>query len=145
MTQIPPFAPYLNFPGNAEEVLTHWHDLFGGELGIQRYDDMDTSGFPFTPPPNTVAHAHLHGGLVNIAGGDSIMAENPAPLANGVFSFLLQPETVEEARTIIDRIVEAGGSIAMPFERAPWGAHYGQVTDRFGVLWQVNVEAPASA
>lgn len=25
---------------------------------------------------------------------------------------------------------------AMPFEQAPWGDRYGQVKDRFGVLWQ---------
>lgn len=29
--------------------------------------------------------------------------------------------------------------ISMPFELAPWGDHYGQVTDRFGVMWAVVV------
>jgi PhnB protein len=28
----------------------------------------------------------------------------------------------------------------MPFEKAPWGDWYGQVFDRFGVMWAVSVE-----
>lgn len=28
----------------------------------------------------------------------------------------------------------------MPFEKAPWGGHYGQVKDKFGVLWAFSVE-----
>ena len=146
MAQYPSFAPYISFPGNAAEVLEHWHELFGGDLDLMSYDAMDTSGFPFAPPAGAVAHAHLHGGLVNIAGGDAIGEESLAPLANDVYSFLVQLPTVEDGRELIERITSAGGEVAMPFEAAPWGAHYGQVTDRFGVLWQINVEtAPVQA
>lgn len=141
MAQYPSFAPYINFPGNAAEVLEHWHELFGGDLDLMSYDAMDTSGFPFTPPEGAVAHAHLHGGLVNIAGGDAIGQASPAPLDCGVHSFILQPATVDAGRELIERIASAGGEVAMPFEQAPWGAHYGQAKDRFGVLWQINVEA----
>jgi PhnB protein len=27
----------------------------------------------------------------------------------------------------------------MPFEKAPWGDYYGQLTDRFGVSWMFDV------
>jgi len=35
--------------------------------------------------------------------------------------------------------LEAGADpAALPFEQAPWGDHYGQFTDRYGVEWMVN-------
>ena len=43
-----------------------------------------------------------------------------------------------EAEELIGRFTAAGGEVSMPFEKAPWGDHYGQVTDRFGVLWAFN-------
>lgn len=35
--------------------------------------------------------------------------------------------------------VEAGGTVQMPFEPAPWGGHYGQVFDKFGIMWSFDV------
>lgn len=138
----PQFSPYITFPGNAGEAFEHYRELFGGELELMQYDDFpDLSGFPFTPPPGAVAHAQLHGGLVTLAGGDGIAppGEELPPLPSDVYSFLIGPNTVEDAKALIEKITTAGGTVAMPFERAPWGDHYGQVTDRFGVLWALVV------
>ena len=30
----------------------------------------------------------------------------------------------------------------MPFDKAPWGDFYGQVTDRYGITWMFDVDAP---
>lgn len=38
-----------------------------------------------------------------------------------------------------------GGTITMPFEKAPWGDTFGMLTDKFGVNWLVNANgAPPS-
>ena len=29
----------------------------------------------------------------------------------------------------------------MPFEKAPWGDYYGQVFDRYGVMWSFSASA----
>lgn len=92
---------------------------------------------PFTPPDDAVAHAQLEG-PVAIAGGDS-MSENPDPLNIHNYSFLLYFESVEEAQELIEKFTSTGGKIEMPFEQAPWGDHYGQIVDKFGVLWALNV------
>lgn len=131
-------TPYIAFPGNAREALEYYRDVFGGTLDLMTYDGME--GLPFTPPPGVVAHAQLHGGLVTLAGGDDL-GEAPRPLADSAYSLLVMPESVEAARALIERIEADGGTRGMPFEQAPWGDHYGQVTDRFGVMWQVNVSA----
>lgn len=142
------FLPYLTFPGNAAEVFTYYQEVFGGELDLQRYGELgDLADFPFKPPEQAVAHAQLEGGAVTLAGGDGVGppdAELP-PLASDVYSFLLGPASVEDAQALITRLTDDGGTIDMPFELAPWGDHYGQVQDRFGVRWALSVPAGAAA
>lgn len=35
-------------------------------------------------------------------------------------------------------------TITMPLEQAPWGDRFGQLTDKFGVRWMVNIPASQS-
>ncbi len=30
----------------------------------------------------------------------------------------------------------------MPLDQAPWGDYFGQLTDKFGVQWLVNIAGP---
>ncbi|WP_114853245.1 VOC family protein [Brachybacterium sp. YJGR34] len=131
-------TPYISFPGNAKEALEYYRDVFGGTLDLMTYGDNPMEGMPFTPPPEAVAHAQLDGGLLTLAGGDDI-GESPQSLDGTAYSLLVMPGTVEEAKALIEKITASGGSVEMPFEPSPWGSHYGQVKDRFGVLFQVDV------
>ncbi|MFC7376657.1 VOC family protein [Brachybacterium sp. GCM10030268] len=138
----PQFSPYITFPGNAGEAFEYYREVFGGELQIMTYDDFpDLSGFPFTPPPGSIAHAQLHGGLVTLAGGDALTApgEELPPLESDVYSYLIGLESVGQGRALIEKLTSTGAELVMPFEPAPWGDHYGQVKDRFGVLWAIVV------
>ena len=39
-----------------------------------------------------------------------------------------------------------GGTVTMPLEKQMWGDEYGQLVDRFGISWMVNIgtgEPPA--
>lgn len=143
MTEIPVFTPYISFPGNAAEALEYYRETFGGTLDVMTYDDFpDTSGFPFTPPPGAVAHAQLHGGAVTLAGGDDIGEHVVAgPVESDHYSFIVQPTEEQVARDLIDKLTATGGVVTLPFELAPWGWLYGQVTDKYGVLWQFSVDA----
>ena len=132
------FTPYISFPGNAEEMLTFYHSVFGGDLQIQRYDDMDTSGFPFTPPAGAVAHATLRSDSFSVCGGDDCQPESE-PFNRGNLSFLLEPETTDEAERLINALTADGGKVTMPFAQAPWGDFYGQADDKFGMAWQFSV------
>ena len=58
-----------------------------------------------------------------------------------IYSLLYTLDDVDKARELIQKLVDAGGSIQMPFEPAPWGATYGQVFDKFGVMWAFDVAA----
>lgn len=114
-------ATYIALPGTTAEAMEHWHEIFGGELEILRYGDMDLQGMPFTPDPQGVAHSTLmlpSGGI--IAGGDAMDSENDYPVRGTAYSLLFTTETPEEARGFIRRLLDGGGTEGMPFERAPW-------------------------
>lgn len=135
-------AVYIALPGTVAEAMTHWHEVFGGDLHILRYGDAPPmEGMPFEPDPNAVAHATLTLPVGIIAGGDSMDPGTEYPVTGTAYSLLYTTDTPEEARGYVDALVGAGGSVGMPFDLAPWGEWYGQVFDRYGVMWAFSCPA----
>lgn len=136
-------AAYITLPGTAAEAFAHWHEVFGGELEIITYGQMQLEGLPFDPPAEAVAHAvlHLEGG--DIAGGDSI--GESYPLRDTAYSLLCTRSEIERARELSAALIDGGGSEGMPIMKAPWGDWYGQTFDRCGVMWSFSApdEGPA--
>jgi len=129
-------ATYISLPGTTAEAMQHWHDVFGGDLQILRYGDMPPMpGMPVEPDPQAVAHAMLVTPSGIITGGDSMDPENDYPVRGTAYSLMCETDTADEARALIQKLVDGGGEPGMPFEQAPWGGWYGQVFDRFGVMW----------
>jgi len=126
--------------GTTAEAMTHWHEVFGGKLEILNYRDTPLEDIGFEPDPDAVAHATLTLPQGVIAGGDSMDSENDYPIRGTAYSLLYTTETPEEAEQFIEKL-RSGGSIGMPFQKAPWGDWYGQVFDRFGVMWAFSCEA----
>ena len=134
-------APYIALPGTTAEAMEHWHEVFGGELEILRYGDMELEGMPFTPPPHAVAHATLTLPAGVIAGGDAMDFDNDYPVRGTAYSLLFTTDTPDQAREFIGKLIDGGGEAGMPFEKAPWGDWYGTVFDRFGVMWSFSCSA----
>lgn len=136
-------ATYIALPGTTADAMEHWHEVFGGTLNIMRYGDVPPMpDMPFEPDPKTVAHATLELSAGVIAGGDSMDPGTDYPVRGSAYSLLFTTDTPDEARGYIDKLVEGGGSVGMPFGQAPWGDWYGQVFDRFGVMWAFSCDAP---
>lgn len=133
-------AAYIALPGTTAEAMEHWHDVFGGELVIVRYGDMPLEGMPFEPDPQAVAHATLTLPAGHIAGSDVVDTDSTYPVGGTAYSLLYTADTEAEARGYFDALVAGGGTVGMPFEEAPWGDWYGQVFDRFGVMWALSSE-----
>lgn len=134
-------ATYIALDGTTGEAMEHWHEIFGGELQIMRYGDMPPmEGMPFEPDPNAVAHAMLTLPAGIITGGDSMDDGNDYPVRGTAYSLMYETDTPDEAREYIQKFLDGGGEIGMPFEVAPWGGWYGQVFDRFGVMWAFSCE-----
>lgn len=132
-------ATYISLPGRTAEAMEHWQQVFGGELVIIRYRDMPMEGLPFEPDPQAVAHATLTLEVGHIAGSDIIDSES-YPIGGTAYSLLYTTDSAEEARGYFQALLNGGGTEGMPFEKAPWGDWYGQVFDRFGVMWALSSE-----
>ena len=50
---------------------------------------------------------------------------------------MLEPDALEEAQRLFAALSE-GGTVSMPITKMFWGAHFGSLTDRFGIQWMVN-------
>lgn len=134
-------STYLTFPGTAQEAFEHYRDVFGGELNLMTYGDAPKmEGMPFEPDPQAVAHAVLTLPGGTLTGGDQMPGETYA-VQGTIYSLLYTLDDVDEARRLIQALVDGGGAQNMPFAQAPWGGHYGQVFDRYGVMWAFSVDA----
>ena len=133
-------AIYIAFHGNAKEAFEYYHSVFGGELQLITYADMpEMKGMPFEPDPQAVAHAMLTLDGGTITGGDAMPGEQ-YHVKDTVYSMLYGLDDVEQAKGLMDRLAADGGTVNMAFEPSPWGSHYGQVFDKFGVMWAFDVE-----
>lgn len=132
-------ATYVALPGTTADAMEYWHDIFGGELLIVRYEEMSLDDLPFEPDPDAVAHAKLTLPSGIIAGSD-VMDDIEYPVEDTAYSMLYTAETAEEATELFQKIVDSGGTVGMPLEVAPWGDLYGQVFDPFGVMWAFSYE-----
>lgn len=133
-------ATYIALPGTTAEAFEHWHEVFGGELNLMRYGDMHLEGMGFEPDPNAVAHVTLTLPAGVLAGGDAMDDGKDYPVRDTAYSLLYTTDTPEEARGLIQKLLDGGGAVGMPFEQAPWGGWYGQAFDRFGVMWSFSCD-----
>ena len=135
--------PYLNFDGTAEEAMTFYKSVFGGEFsgnGIMKMSDAPgTEGLPDNEK-NRVMHVSLP------IGGDVLMASDIVPsmghkLTQGNGNYIcIAPDTRQEADRLFNAL-SPGGNIEMPMADQFWGDYFGSFTDKFGVYWMINYSA----
>jgi PhnB protein len=131
--------PYLSFRDNAREAMTFYESVFGGELDVSTFADFHATADP--GEQDKIMHSQLEtpDGLVLMA-ADTPDGMEYRPQA-GV-SVSLSGDDEARLRGYWERLSE-GGTVMMPFEKAPWGATFGMCVDRFGTSWMVNA-APES-
>lgn len=126
--------PYLNFEDSAREAMTFYQSVLGGELTVSTFADFHASEDP--AEQDKVMHSQLEtpDGLTLMA------ADTPAAMESrpqsGV-SVSLSGDDEARLRGYWDGLSE-GGTVVMPFEKAPWGDTFGMCVDRFGTSWMVN-------
>ncbi|MDQ0118433.1 VOC family protein [Pseudarthrobacter sp902506025] len=128
--------PYLNFRDNAREAMTFYQEVFGGDLAITTFGDMEASQNP--DEDNLVMHALLvtPSGLT-VMGSDSPQRIDYRP--GNTFSLSLSGDDADELQRCWLQLSE-GGTVTIPLDVAPWGDAFGMCMDKFGVSWMVNIE-----
>ncbi|GGL07806.1 VOC family protein [Mangrovihabitans endophyticus] len=125
--------PYLAFAGNAREAMEFYQSVFGGELTLNTFGEF---GADDPAVKDKIMHAQLETGAnYTLMAADSA-AGGPATQGSAITVSLSGDDAA--LRDHFAKLAE-GGTVTMPLEKQVWGAEFGQLTDRFGVNWMVNI------
>ncbi|MGI5161078.1 VOC family protein [Microbispora sp. CA-102843] len=127
---------HLNFRGDARAALEFYQSVFGGDLAVVTYKDAGS-------PQDPAEADQVMWGQVVAGNGFHVMAydvPSRLPWDRGENSFFLslRGETTEEITAYWEKLSD-GATIAQPLGPAQWAPLYGMLTDRFGVVWVVDV------
>lgn len=134
--------PWINFNGNAEEALTFYKSVFGGEFTkIIRMKDIASAEFPVS---DADAQKIM---LITLPIGGTVLMANDVPSFMGQVSenenrskISVTAENREEAEAIFNGL-SAGGQVEMPMAQSPWGTQFGMFRDKYGIEWTVETAA----
>lgn len=128
-------TPHIGFLDTTREALTFYHGIFGGEVSFSTFKEFGVSEDP--AEQDKIMHGYLKGdnGLELMAADTPAFMERPEGAA---ISLALSGEDEDELRGYWDQLSD-GATIIMPLEAAPWGAVFGNLSDKFGVMWMVNI------
>ncbi|MEU9732950.1 VOC family protein [Streptomyces sp. NPDC048002] len=126
--------PYISFAGDARQAMEFYQEVFGGTLVLNSYGDFGQQDTP-------MADKIMHGMLETPSGFTLMGADNPPgaehqPGRN--ISVSLSGDDDAELRGYWDRL-SGSGEVSVPLEKQMWGDVFGMCTDRFGILWMVNI------
>ena len=127
--------PYLSFTNNAREAMEYYKSVFGGELTMSTFGDGGMAQNP--ADKDKIMHAQLE----TPAGFTLMASDTPSGMdrtPGNTMTVSLSGDEEGPLKAYWDKLKE-GGTIAMPLERAPWGDHFGMLTDKFGTPWMVNI------
>ena len=137
-TQKNVIEPYLFFEGRCEEAVEFYKKALGAEvLMMMRFKDSPDPNACGGVPGEKIMHASLRIGGSNIMASDGRCDE---PMKFEGFSLSLAVNTDAEADKFFNALTE-GGKVIMPLAKTFWSPRFGMVTDKFGMLWMVNVIA----
>lgn len=131
-------SPYLNFAGTTQEAFQFYQSIFGGELGILRFQDFgDAMNVP-EHDRNKVAHAHLPLGKDNMMMATDALASLGQQLTVGNnFYIFIETDSVGETEQLFHAL-SSGGDVEMPLQQTEWAERHGICKDKFGIQWMLN-------
>jgi PhnB protein len=128
--------PYISFRDNAREAMEFYQSVFGGDLTISTFGEYQMPGIGPEEEEKV-----MHSQLVGASGVVFMAADTPPGMEvrdSGNITMSLSGDDHAELRGYWDKLAEEG-RVDMPLEPAPWGDTFGQVTDKFGIPWMVNI------
>jgi len=130
---------YLMFNGNCREAVHFYKEVFNAEEPkIMTYGDA-----PDGPPEminektkDLIMHTRL------IINGSTVMFSDTFPgadytVGNNITLAYISNDS-EELKAIYEKLKD-GGNVLMELQETYWSKLYGQVIDRFGIQWQLNL------
>lgn len=129
-------SPYLNFNGNTAEAMKFYHSVLGGDLDIQTFGDAGMA--KDESDKDRTIHATLTSDAINLYASDG-HPEMEIKFGDSVHLCLQGGD--EELLTKWFNGLSEAGKVDMELAKQFWGDTYGQLTDKFGIHWMVNILA----
>ena len=129
--------PYIAFKGNCKQAIEFYKKaldaqvLFTQTVGESPMSDMG--------PADNIMHC-----TIKVGGSTIMMCDDPRPDADasgGNISLAIGMNDPAKAKEVFAKLAE-GGTVIMPLEKTYWAEAFGMLTDKFGVKWMVNCDAP---
>ncbi len=131
-------VPYLTFNGNAAEAMKFYHSILGGELTMQTFGETKMAK---TPEENhLIIHAYLKNDALSFMASDA-MPSRAAKFGDNVHMSISGQEG-SRLTEVFNKLAE-GGRVDLPLAKQFWGDTYGQLTDKFGIHWMVDIASNA--
>jgi PhnB protein len=135
-TQTSVVEPYLFFEGRCEEAVEFYTKAVGAEVVMMmRFKDSPEPEACAGVPPEKIMHVTLR------IGGNSVMASDgrcDSPMKFQGFALSLGVKSDAEADRYFNALIQ-GGQVIMPLTKTFWSPRFGMVTDKFGIMWMINV------
>ncbi|MCT8139271.1 VOC family protein [Anaerobacillus sp. CMMVII] len=131
---------YLNFNGNCREAVEFYADVFGTEKPlIMTFGETPPN--PEFPLPEEAKNLVMHTRLT--ISGSNVMFSDVFPgmsyqVGNNI-SLAIVSKNMDEIKNAFDKL-KSGGTVGMELQETFWSKCYGQVTDKFGTIWQLNYD-----
>lgn len=128
--------PYITFNGNCAEAMTFYGEVFGAAPQIMSFRDsgMDIDG---------VMHSNIAApNNFNLFASD--FAEGMGEYNPGTnVQISLSGDEAEALQGCWAQLSE-GGQVVIPLQKQMWGDEYGQLVDKYGIVWHVNIAGSAA-
>lgn len=132
-------TPYITLAGKAREAIQFYEQAIGAKLvTMVTYGDMPEMSNTFNDElKNLVANAKLQVGESELMFSDDPWGSH---MADGKkVTICITTNEVEKSKRIYEALLE-GGQVNMPFQEEAFSPGFGDVTDKFGVTFQIYTE-----
>ena len=134
---MPEVSPYVAFKGNCKQAIEFYKHALGAEVLFTQ--TVGESPMSDMGPAENIMHC-----TIKVGGSTIMLCDDPRPgtaAGGGNISLAIGLNDTALAKQLFDNLA-VDGSVTMPLDKTYWAEAFGMVTDKFGVKWMVNCEAP---
>jgi len=134
---MPGITPYIAFKGNCREAIEFYKSALGATVLFSQ--TMGESPMAGMGPAENIMHC-----TIKVGDSTVMMCDDPSPdgtPVGGNISLAIGLNDPEKAKEYFAKLSE-GGTVIMALEKTFWAEAFGMLTDKFGIKWMVNCDAP---
>ena len=134
---MPGITPYIAFKGNCREAIEFYKSALDATVLFSQ--TMGESPMAGMGPAENIMHC-----TIKVGDSTVMMCDDPSPdgtPVGGNISLAIGLNDPEKAKEYFAKLSE-GGTVIMALEKTFWAEAFGMLTDKFGIKWMVNCDAP---